>query len=72
MESPQSIYTIRVRGELDPAWSAWLEGLEISLSLESGAPETIISGPVRDQATLRGILNRLWDLNLELVGIRRS
>ena len=69
MDAKRSIYIIHVRGELDPAWSAWFDGMSIKSSNASGDTETVISGPVSDQAHLRGILNKLWDLNLELVSV---
>ena len=59
-------YEIRVIGHLDPRWSAWFEGL--SLSLENNGT-TVISGPVADQAALHGVLRRLRDIGLTLVSI---
>jgi hypothetical protein len=47
----------------------WFEGLEISLDPNG---ETILSGPVIDQAALHGILNRIRDLGLPLMLVRRS
>lgn len=44
---PPARYEIRVKGELDPRWSAWFEGLQVS-SDELG--QTLIAGPVTDQA----------------------
>jgi hypothetical protein len=39
--------------------------------LPGGQTQTILTGPLPDQAALRGILNMLWDLNLELVSLKR-
>jgi hypothetical protein len=64
----QSIYRIAVEGGLDTRWAAWFEGLTVA---DDGAGHTILTGPVADQAALRGILNKLWDLNLTLVSVRR-
>jgi hypothetical protein len=62
------VYQIRVRGRLATRWSDWLGGLAISIEeTTGGAPEAILTGPVADQTALRGILNRLWDLNLTVV-----
>jgi hypothetical protein len=36
---------------------------------DDGAAVTVLSGPVVDQAALRGILNTLWDLNLTLISV---
>jgi hypothetical protein len=67
--SPQ-IYLIRVGGLLDPAWSEWFSGLDISTGDED-PPVTLLAGPLRDQAALRGILERIWDLNLTLISVNR-
>lgn len=65
-------YEIRVEGELDAGWSNWLQGM--TLLVEERGPQgsvTTLSGPVEDQSALRGILNKLWDLNLDLVSVVR-
>jgi len=66
------IYRIRVQGKLNDQWSAWLAGVTISHD-QAGkqAHITTLTGPVVDQAALRGILNKLWDLNLTLLTITR-
>lgn len=65
-----TVYRITVAGRVSPEWSAWLNGLTISLESEQ-PPVTVLCGPLVDQARLRGILNRLWDLNLSLVRLER-
>jgi hypothetical protein len=63
----QVLYRIRVQGRLDDRWSEWFSGLTIAV--ESDAPPiTMIAGAI-DQAALRGILNKIWDLNLVLVSV---
>jgi len=57
---------IRVKGHLDSKWSQWLEGLEVRL-LENG--EMILFGPIVDQASLMGVLNKLGRLNLTLLSL---
>ena len=64
-----SIYQIRIEGRLDKQWSDWFSGLTIT-SLDSN--ETLLTGPVADQVALRGILERLWDLNLVLISVERK
>lgn len=59
-------YEIRVKGQLDESWSDWLEGLEVKL-LENG--EMILSGYIRDQAALMGVLNKSYGLNLALLSV---
>jgi hypothetical protein len=65
----RAIYQIRVRGIIGQQWSAWFDGLEI-VSLEDG--ETLLTGPVADQAALHGILAKIRDLNLPLVSIHQA
>jgi hypothetical protein len=65
---PPAHYEIRVRGVLDSHWSAWFEGLEIS---GDEAGQTLIAGPVTDQAALHGLLAKVRDLNLPLLSVRR-
>ncbi len=64
----QAIYQIKVLGGLDRSWSVWFEHLTITCENDA----TILTGPVRDQSALRGILNRLWDLNLVLDSVTRT
>ena len=64
-----SIYEIRVEGQLNPYWSEWLEGM-IVMPLDNG--ETLLSGPVADQAALHGLLNRIRDMNLKLIYVEKK
>ena len=61
-------YEIRVEGILDGRWSSWFDGLDVRTS---GENETIIVGPVLDQAALHGLLSRVNDLGLVLISVRR-
>lgn len=63
-----AVYEIRVKGHLDRRWSEWFDGLDIS-NLQNG--EAMLSGNVVDQAALHGTLNKVRDLGLPLVGVRR-
>jgi hypothetical protein len=65
--TPSAGYEIRVEGVLDQRWTAWFEGLEIACDHS----QTVISGPVPDQAALHGLLNRVCDLGLVIVSVRR-
>jgi hypothetical protein len=60
---------IRVRGQMDRNWADWFGGLTIT-HIENG--ETALTGSVRDQAALHGLLSRLADLGLELISFRAS
>jgi hypothetical protein len=54
---------IRVRGQMDRGWSDWFDNLTI---IHPPQGESILTGFIRDQAELRGVLCRLADLGLEL------
>ena len=61
-------YQIRVNGVLDGRWAAWFDGLHLAGD-ERG--QTVIAGPVADQAALHGLLAKIRDLGLELLEVRR-
>jgi hypothetical protein len=63
-------YLIRLRGKLDEMWSGWFPGLIISCENED-PPITLLTAVVPDQARLRGILNKAWDLNLTVLSIHQ-
>ena len=68
----EQVYRIRVQGNLDPRWSEWLGSMSVeSEQTADGYRTTVLAGPVTDQAALRGILTRLWDLNLDIVSVTR-
>ncbi len=60
---------IRVKGKMDVSWSGWLGGLTVT-PMPQG--KTVLSGAVRDQSALVGLLNRLWGLGLPLVSLTTS
>ena len=64
--SLNSRYEIRVKGILDGRWAAWFEGLQVS----GDGEETVIAGPVADQAALHGLLTKVRDLGLFLIAVR--
>jgi hypothetical protein len=68
----QGRYQITVRGWIGQRWANWFDGMAIVYeSTESDLPVTVLCGPVADQAALRGILSRIWDLNLCLLSVIR-
>jgi hypothetical protein len=62
------LYEIQVLGILDESWSGWFGGMMITVEKDV----TTMSGSVPDQTALRGILDRIWDLNLALISVRRT
>ena len=62
------IYRIRVKGVLDEKWSDWFEGLTVTPQANG---EALLTGPVRDQSALHGILARIRDLGLPLLSVER-
>ena len=63
------IYHIRVKGELDEKWTDWFGGF-VMASREGG--ETLLTGPVVDQAALHGVLDRIHGLGLPLLLVAQS
>jgi len=59
-------YEIKIRGRLDPCWSESFAGVKLT-HLEGD--ETLLSGPLPDQAALHGLLERIRDLNLTLISV---
>lgn len=63
-----AFYEIKVKGHLDSQWSAWFAELTLTYP---AADETLLSGPLPDQAALHGLLERIRDLNLTLLSVSR-
>ena len=69
-ESKAQTYQITVIGKLDESWQNLYENFSLSRESDSqGKTLTILSGTVIDQAALRGLVNKLWDLNLYLISV---
>jgi hypothetical protein len=60
------IYQIRIQGHLGREWTDWFEGLTIRLT-DNG--DTLLSGPVVDQAALHGLLRKVRDLGMPLLSV---
>jgi hypothetical protein len=61
-----AVYQIRLQGHLGREWTAWFEGMTISLE---GNGDTLLTGPVVDQAALHGLLKKVRDLGLPLLSV---
>jgi hypothetical protein len=60
------IYQIRIKGHLGREWTDWFEGLTLT-ALDNG--ETLLTGPVVDQAALYGLLRKVRDVGLPLLSV---
>jgi hypothetical protein len=68
METDSPVYAIRLRGHLDARRARQFEGLDVTLLPEG---ETLLTGPIADQAALHGILARIRDLGTPLIEVRQ-
>ncbi len=62
------IYQIRIKGHLGNQWTDWFDGMTIT-SEEDG--ETLLTGPVVDDAALHGLLKKVRDLGMPLLSVNR-
>lgn len=60
------VYEIRVKGLLDQTWSDWFAPLRI---VNEPNGESSLTGAVRDQAELRGLIDKVFDLNMTLLAV---
>ena len=60
------VYQIRIKGHLGPQWTDWFGGLAIAVE-EDG--DTLLTGPIVDQAALYGLLKKVRDLGMPLVSV---
>ena len=67
MSQPE-IYQIRVEGHLGDEWAEWFDGVSI-VREEDGA--TVLTGPVKDQSALHGLLGKIHGMALPLLSVQR-
>ena len=63
-----TVYQIRIKSHLGPRWTDWFDGMAITLEANGN---TLLTGPVADQAALHGVLKKVRDLGLPLLSIMR-
>ena len=63
-----TVYQIRLQGQLGRQWTDWFGGLTITLE-DNG--DTLLTGPVVDQAALHGLLKKVRDLGMPLLSVNR-
>jgi hypothetical protein len=68
MKSLSFTYEIKVEGLIDHRWAEWFDGMSLSYINEA---ETVLIGQIQDQTALHGILERIRDLGLNLISVRR-
>ena len=64
--SEARVYQIRIKGHLDHKWADWFGGLSITLQTNG---DTLLTGPVVDQAALYGMLKKVRDLSMSLLSL---
>jgi len=62
------VHQIRIKGHLGSEWADWFGGLTVTL--EEGG-DTLLTGPVADQAALHGLLRKVRDLGMPLISVNR-
>ena len=68
-QSPDNgLYQIRIRGNLDERWAGWFDDFALTWVDQN---ETMLTGKVKDQAVLHGILGRIRDLGLDLLLVKK-
>lgn len=63
---PSTVYQIRIKGHLDQQWTVWFGGMTIT---QEDNGDTLITGPVIDQAALHGLLKKVRDLGMPLLSV---
>ena len=70
--SEPAMYEIQVEGCLDQDWSAWFEGMAVTVRpAADGSHVTCLTGVIEDQPALRGLLSKIWDMNLVLLSVSK-
>ena len=62
----QSVFQIRIKGHLGHQWTDWFDGMAITLEDDG---DTLLTGPVADQAALHGMIKKVRDIGMTLVSV---
>jgi len=65
-------YRIRVTGRLSPEWSDFLQGLEVQIIEENNKAFTVLTGQLRDQAALMGVLQHLYNCGIQVISVESA
>lgn len=65
---PPMVYQLRLKGHLGTHWREWFGGLTITLEVNG---DTLLTGPIVDQAALHGLLKKVRDLGMTLISFNR-
>jgi hypothetical protein len=66
MQDSPMFYQVRIRGLLDSRWSDWFDGMTVSAT---GNGDTLLTGPIEDQAALHGLLKKVRDGGMPLISV---
>jgi hypothetical protein len=61
-------YEVRLDGRLDPRWSTWLDGVQVTVGAHG---TTVLTGYIVDQSALHGLLTQVRDIGLPLISVAR-
>lgn len=64
----KNITKIMIKGHLDKKWKNSFDGMKVNYDGDN----TVLSGKIKDEAFMHGILNRIRDLNLKLISVSTS
>jgi len=67
----ETVYELRISGRLGNFTQTWFEDMEVTVDESSSPVQTIIQGPIRDEAALYGLISRFRDLGLTLLSVNR-
>lgn len=67
--TPTRIYQISVQGQLDPTWANWFDNMNVT---QDSNGNTLLTGPIADQAALHGLLKKVRDLGMTLLSVNST